>query len=115
MLLNDLESWNIIHRVNSHNSRERCYGANENLLDMISNVLVVREKGIVASSIDRLKLLEEQAASSTDSKEEFHRIRQMRSLAELMKQVLILGSTLNKTSIQSISSQISTMARGLQR
>ena len=113
MLLNDLESWNIIHRVHSENGRERCYTANKDLLEMISNVLSLREKGIVSSSIERLKNLEEQAKASDASQEECHRIRQMRSLAELMKQLLVLGSALNRTSIQGASNQLSIVARGL--
>ena len=113
MLLNDLEDWNIIHRIRTENRRERCYEANKDLLEMISNVLSLREKGIISSSIERLKTLEERAKASNASKEECNRINQMRSLAELMKQLLTLGSALNKTSIQSASNQLSLVAKGL--
>ena len=69
MLLQDLESWGIIHRIDQEKERERHYKANDNFLEMISNILQHRETGIVSQSLSKLRQIETKAQQNQSLKE----------------------------------------------
>ncbi len=113
MLLTDLESWSVINRV-CIKGRERKYAANDDFFEMVVNVIKHREAGIVSQSILTLKKIEEKAKLENASPTELSRLNQMQEFASLMKQLLLLGSSIRRESIQQMSSNIEMISEVFQ-
>ena len=104
MLLQDLETWNIVLRIDSQNTKKRLYQANEQLMQMISQVFQNRESGLIQQTIDDLHSAESLASAENVDPSTLQRIRKMKNLAELMRHVLRFVSIASKLDIQQIIS-----------
>jgi HTH-type transcriptional regulator, glycine betaine synthesis regulator len=113
MLLTDLESWRIITRE-CLEERERKYVANDDFFQMVVNVIKHREAGIVSQSIQTLKEIEDKAKQKHASPQDLTRLSQMHEFALLMKQLLLLGSSIKHGSIQQMSTNIHLISKVLQ-
>ena len=104
MLLQDLETWNILLREDNKLSRKRQYRANEHLIQMISQVFQNRESGLIQKTIDDLKEAEELAIQSNADTITLQRLKRMKKLAELMNHILRFVSLTSNLDIQQIIS-----------
>ena len=99
MLLQDLESWNIVLRADNQKTNKRHYLANEHLMHMISQVFKNRESGLIQQTINDLKTatgprttLMLQPCSGC----------KMKKLAELMRHILRFVGIASKLDINQI-------------
>jgi len=101
MLLQDLEDWNVIHRVKT-TERERHFEANPHFIAMIGNVLQQREGDLISETLLQLEGIKEEALKSSSS-EQLKRLNHMIDLANLMAQVVELSNKMQKRNIQELS------------
>ena len=114
MLLQDLENWGVIYRIDQEKERKRFYKANDNFLEMIGNVLQHRESNIVSTSLKKLHLIEKQAALEQARPQDIKRLQDMQDFARFMKQLLLLGALLNNGSLQEFSTKLEDLSKAMQ-
>ena len=111
MLLQDLENWGIIQRIDNNQERQRCYIANDNFFEMIGNILQEREEGIISNSLVKLAAIEEQAVTSNAKVDEIQRIKKMQEFAVLMKKILSLRFLFHNSSLSQLSTQLESISK----
>ena len=111
MLLQDLENWRVIQRIDNTRERERCYTANDNFFEMIGNILQEREEGIISDSLIKLAAIEEQAKHSNARNDEIQRIKEMQEFAVLMKKILSLRYLFHNSSLSQLSTHLESISK----
>ena len=104
MLLQDLESWNIVLRADNQKTNKRHYLANEHLMHMISQVFKNRESGLIQQTINDLKTAEKLAQEDNIDASTMQRLQKMKKLAELMRHILRFVGIASKLDINQIIS-----------
>lgn len=115
MLVRDLLSWGIVSRALDPETGSRCYSANTDLLNMITDMIRRREAGIIQRAQAALTEAEAEARASGEVSDEIlERIRKMRQLADVMDQSL---STILRATTLDIRSFVGVLraALGLNR
>ena len=112
MLLSDLETWNIVLRFDDKSTKKRRYQANEQLMQMISQVFQNRESGLIQQTIDDLNSAEKLALQDNIDSSTLQRLQKMKNLAELMRHILRFVSIASRLDIQQIISILPIPAGG---
>ena len=109
MLLQDLEDWNVIIRIDNQTDRERLYGANNNFIEMITLVLERRETDIITHTLSTLDEIIAEATQANASLEQLTALEKMRSLGKLMQEVVLLGKKLQHKNIDELRTLLQTL------
>lgn len=104
MLLQDLENWSIVLRSVEKKAKGRQYQANEQLMQMITQVFKMRESGLIQQTIDDLDAAEALAQEDKVDPLTIKRLQKMKRLAELMRHILRFVGIASKLDINQIIS-----------
>jgi HTH-type transcriptional regulator, glycine betaine synthesis regulator len=111
MLLQDLEKWKVIQRIDNNNERERYFSANDNLLEMIVNIIQEREEGIIKDSLHKLIEIEKRAKHSNAEFDEIQRLQHMQEFAIFMKKILSFSSLLQNSSLSQATARLEIISK----
>lgn len=96
MMVRELETWKVVHRVRIDNNPSRHFVAETDVMQMITNVIHQREKGIISSMRQELENAEKDAEKkSSVPAEMIERLRHLRRLSFLFEEILHVLSKSN--------------------